>query len=57
MAESFPEHISYCVSKYGYSEVSEHSFHTGHVTHANTQETEVGGLPQGPGWPGLHSEV
>lgn len=26
------------------------------VTHANTQEPEAGGLPQGPGWPGQHSE-
>lgn len=53
MAESFPERISYCVSKYG--KVSE-LFLLDMVTHANTQETEAGGLPQGPGRPGLHSE-
>lgn len=30
MAKSFPDRISYCVSKYECGEVSEHSFPTGH---------------------------
>ena len=57
MAEFFPERVSYCVSKYGYGEVSEHSFPTDMVTHANSQESEAGGLPQAPGWHRLHSKV
>lgn len=57
MAKSFPDRISYCVSKYECGEVSEHSFPTDMVTRANSQESEAGGLPQAPGWHGLCSKV
>lgn len=54
--QNFPDLTSHCSSESCYGELSEHSCPTGHGGSCHTQETEVGGLSQGPGWPGLQSE-